>query len=237
MNPGSYGLRVKCSPGIFTIEATVPKGARAGWRGRYERWYRYTKMEEAGEELVASRGRGSGSAASNETRCIVDSESKREGARRSDRCPVDQNVMYANEVWQAYRIPGPPASSSRFILLPFPFPCPPVLGPTSSLPGRSIRFRKNVLYKQKQIKTLILLYVNRQGGETERSQAHYEAACLLSLQARTRAFFLASLFSPLLFCSLPFSTDFSNRLCLAASRQPIHLVDTYTTFFLLGIYM
>lgn len=60
--------------------------------------YRYTKMEEAGEELVASRGRGSGPAASNETRCIVDSESKREGARRSDRCPVDQNVMYANEV-------------------------------------------------------------------------------------------------------------------------------------------
>ena len=228
------------SPGIFTSEPRVPKGPRGmarpirtlvsihkdGGSRREESWLHLEAVE-----AVQQRG--------TETPCIFCTESERDGARRSDRCPVDQNVMYANEVWQAYRIPGPRASSSRFILLPIPLTLPPgrPLDRASPRPGRSIRFRKNVLYKQKQIKTLILLYVNRwvggDGGERQRERERGEgrritrggAACLLSLQARTRAFFLAS--------PPPFLLSSFHRR-LAASRQPIHLVvDTYTTVLLI----
>ena len=82
-----------------------------------------------------------------------------------------------------------------------------------------------------------MLYVNRwvggDGGERQRERERGEgrritrggAACLLSLQARTRAFFLAS--------PPPFLLSSFHRR-LAASRQPIHLVvDTYTTVLLI----
>lgn len=131
---------------------------------------------------------------------------------RSDR-PIGYPVLQ--------RPPHGSSSSRSPCSAPRPGPCT-----DSPRPARSIRFRKNVLYKQKQIKTLILLYVNRRGGGTKRSQAHYEAACLLSLQARTRAFFLASLlFSSLLFPTrFPSYSGFHGRLpglaCLSATYPP-----------------
>lgn len=66
------------------------------------------------------------------------------------------------------------------------------------------------------------------GRERERGEGRRitrgGAACLLSLQARTRAFFLAS--------PPPFLLSSFHRR-LAASRQPILVVDTYTTVLLI----
>ena len=91
--------------------------------------------------------------------------------RRSDRCPVDQNIMYANEGWQAYRItvlfpPSRPSIGQTLFLslslLLLPDLCSR-LSPRLLLRVPRNRFRKNILYKQKQIKIVILLYVNRRG--------------------------------------------------------------------------
>lgn len=120
------------------------------------------------------------------------------------------------------------SSSTRSLAVLPSHPRPPfstlLPRPESARPARSIRFRKNVLYKQKQIKTLILLYVNRRGETVSGPGAlRGGAACLLSLQARTRGFS---------------SPPVLHGLCTAAAcRQPIHLADTYDVLLIRHLYV
>ena len=119
---------------VFSPRSHGYQKGRAGWRGRYERWYRYTKMEEAGERRAGCISRPWKRSSSEGRRHPVSSAPSRSETERGGLTGVQSTRMLCMQMrsdrpigYPVLERPPHGSSSSRSLL-----PCP-LAGPWTEL--------------------------------------------------------------------------------------------------------